>query len=133
MSGMMATVDLDHDGPKWSMHKMRSVHPHPSCDPDTQRIWWSDTGVHQNLTFAVHPDPISGMHCWHQAVRVSPAGPDDQQGDISVDTARARQVYQEWLAKTRAAGDVSPDGTRRPHWLMRPLKPGGDAFSLPRS
>jgi anaerobic selenocysteine-containing dehydrogenase len=133
VSGMMATVDLDHDGPKWSMHKMRSVHPHPSCDPDTQRIWWSDTGVHQNLTFAVHPDPISGMHCWHQAVRVSPAGPDDQQGDISVDTARARQVYQEWLAKTRAAGDVSPDGTRRPHWLMRPLKPGGDAFSLPRS
>ena len=41
-------------------------------DPDTPRIWWTDTGVHQNLTFPVHPDPISGMHCWHQAVRVRP-------------------------------------------------------------
>jgi hypothetical protein len=109
------------------------VQPHASSDPDTQRIWWSDTGVHQNLTFPVHPDPISGMHCWHQAVRVTPAGPRDRAGDISVDTARARQVYTEWLAKTRAAGRVSPDGSRRPKWLMRPLKPGGDAFAIPPS
>ena len=33
----------------------------------------SDGGVHQNLTFPVHPDPVSGMHCWHQKVRVEPA------------------------------------------------------------
>jgi anaerobic selenocysteine-containing dehydrogenase len=133
VSGMMATVDLSQDGSRWSMHKLSSVQPHASSDPDTQRIWWSDTGVHQNLTFPVHPDPISGMHCWHQAVRVTPAGPRDRAGDISVDTARARQVYTEWLAKTRAAGRVSPDGSRRPKWLMRPLKPGGDAFAIPPS
>jgi anaerobic selenocysteine-containing dehydrogenase len=133
VSGMMATVDLRHDGPQWSMRKVRSVQPHASSDPDTQRIWWSDTGVHQNLTFAVHPDPISGMHCWHQAVGVSPAGPGDRAGDISVDTGKAREVYHEWLAKTRAAGLVSPDGSRRPRWLMRPLKPGGGAFALPPS
>ena len=30
-------------------------------------------GVHQNLTFQVNPDPISGMHCWHQRVRVTRA------------------------------------------------------------
>jgi anaerobic selenocysteine-containing dehydrogenase len=131
VSGMMATVDLSRDGSQWSMHKAASVQPHESSDPDTQRIWWSDTGVHQNLTFPVHPDPISGMHCWHQAVRVTPAGPDDRAGDISVDTVKSRQVYQEWLEMTRAAGLVSPDGLRRPRWLMRPLKPGGDAFAVP--
>ena len=133
VSGMMATVDLAHDGSNWSMSKVRSVHPHESSDPDTQRIWWSDTGVHQNLTFPVHPDPISGMHCWHQAVRVISAGPDDRAGDISVDTAKARLVYQQWLEKTRAAALVSPDGNRRPKWLMRPLKPGGDSFAIPAS
>jgi hypothetical protein len=109
---------------------MSNVHPHESSDPDTQRIWWSDTGVPQNLTFPVHPDPISGMHCWHQAVRVTPAGPDDRAGDISVDTAKAREVYAEWLRKTRPAGQVSPDGLRRPTWLMRPLKPSPETFVI---
>jgi anaerobic selenocysteine-containing dehydrogenase len=131
-SAMMATVDLDHDGSQWAMRRLRGVQPHESSDPDTQRIWWSDTGVHQNLTFAVHPDPISGMHCWHQAVRVTPAGPRDRAGDISVDTAKSRQLYQEWLALTRTATRVSPDGSRRPRWLMRPLKPGSEASTLPR-
>ncbi|UIJ33740.1 molybdopterin dinucleotide binding domain-containing protein [Allobranchiibius sp. GilTou73] len=133
VSGMMATVDLANDGSTWSMHRLRDVHPHESSDPDTQRIWWSDTGVHQNLTFPVHPDPISGMHCWHQAVRISAAGPNDKAGDISVDTAKAREVYLEWLTKTREAHRVSPDGTRRPRWLQRPLKPQGDAFLIPHS
>jgi hypothetical protein len=71
------------------------------------------------------------MHCWHQAVRVRPAGPGDAHGDIAVDTVRAREVYRQWMARTRPAGHVSPDGTRRPRWLMRPLKPGPAAFALP--
>jgi hypothetical protein len=96
-------------------------------------VWWKDAGVHQNLTFPVHPDPVSGMHCWHQAVRVTPAGPDERAGDISVDTAASRQVYLDWLEKTRPAGQVSPDGLRRPTWLMRPLKPGRDHFVLPEN
>jgi len=25
----------------------------------------------------------------------------------------------------------SPDGTRRPYWLLRPLKPGREAYQLP--
>ena len=130
VGGMMATVDLRRDGDEWSMNKVRGVAPYVSSDPDTQRIWWSDTGVHQNLTFSVHPDPISGMHCWHQAVRVTPAQPGDRQGDIAVDTAKARDVYARWLTKTRPAGQVSPDGLRRPTWLMRPLKPSADTFVL---
>ena len=107
--------------------------PYSSADPDSRRIWWNDTGVHQNLTFSVHPDPISGMHCWHQAVRVRPAAAGDRHGDIAVDTGRAHEVYQRWLEQARPAGQVSPDGTRRPHWLMRPLKPAAEAFLLPEA
>ena len=129
--GMMATVDLHRGGDGWTMRAADRVKPYPSADPDTARIWWSDTGVHQNLTFPVHPDPISGMHCWHQAVRVGPARPGDEHGDIAVDTAKARTVYQRWMQQTRPAGHVSPDGTRRPRWLMRPLKPSAAAFALP--
>ena len=129
--GMMATVDLHHDDGGWAMHATGRVRPYRSADPDTARIWWSDTGVHQNLTFPVHPDPISGMHCWHQAVRVHPAAPGDTQGDIAVDTVRAREIYEQWMTLTRPAGHVSPDGTRRPRWLMRPLKPSAAASALP--
>jgi anaerobic selenocysteine-containing dehydrogenase len=128
---MMATVSLDHQEARWAMRRVAGVGPHESSDPDTRRIWWTDVGVHQNLTFAVHPDPISGMHCWHQAVRVRRAEPGDRYGDISVDTARSRAVYRRWLEGTRAAADHSPDGTRRPHWLIRPLRPGRDAYLLP--
>jgi anaerobic selenocysteine-containing dehydrogenase len=129
--GMMATVALREEQAGWVMRATEHVRPYSSADPDTARIWWSDTGVHQNLTFPVHPDPISGMHCWHQAVRVRPAGAGDAHGDIAVDTAKAREVYRRWMAQTRPAGHVSPDGTRRPRWLMRPLKPGAAAFALP--
>src|ERR1039458_8575761 len=115
----------------WRVEPRAPVRPYTSADPDTRRIWWSDTGVHQNLTFGVHPDPISGMHCWHQAVRVRPAGPGDRHGDIAVDTGKAREVSRRWLALARPAGQVSPDGTRRPRWLMRPLKPTAGAFALP--
>jgi hypothetical protein len=55
----------------------------------------------------------------------------DAHGDIAVDTAKAREGYRRWMAQTRAAGHVSPDGTRRSRWLMRPLKPGAATFALP--
>ncbi len=129
--GLMATVALGRSGSAWQMSTKQRVAPYPSDDPDTGRIWWSDTGVHQNLTFPVQPDPISGMHCWHQAVRVRPAASSDNHGDIAVDTEKARQVYRRWLELTRPASTVSPDGTRRPAWLMRPLKPSLEAFALP--
>jgi anaerobic selenocysteine-containing dehydrogenase len=127
----MATVTLRSEEGSWRMQRVAGVVPYASSDPDTRRIWWTDIGVHQNLTFPVHPDPISGMHCWHQAVRVKPAEPRDHFGDIAVDTEKAREVYLRWLAMTRPAHMVSPDGTRRPSWLMRPLKPTPEAQRLP--
>ncbi|GAC1666029.1 MAG: molybdopterin-dependent oxidoreductase [Candidatus Dormibacteraceae bacterium] len=130
---LMATVGIDNTDERWSMARKRGAVPYASADPDTARIWWTDVGVHQNLTFAVHPDPISGMHCWHQAVRVRRADPTDSYGDIAVDLAKSRDVYREWLAKTRPAAQVSPNGTRRPYWLLRPLKPAPSAYRLPES
>jgi hypothetical protein len=127
---MMATVDLARGPEGWSMRRRKGAQPYQSSDPDTLRIWWTDVGVHQNLTFPVHPDPISGQHCWHQAVRVRKAEPGDRPGDIAVDTAKAHAAYQRWLELTRPAGDVSPDGTRRPYWLLRPLKPARDVYRL---
>jgi anaerobic selenocysteine-containing dehydrogenase len=127
----MATVDLVRDGTLWRMRRVRGVGPYRSADPDTRRIWWSDAGVHQNLTFPVHPDPVSGMHCWHQVVRVRPAAADERDGDVVVDTARAHAIYHQWLDETRPADRVSPDGTRRPSWLMRPLRPTERAYRLP--
>ena len=128
---MMATVSLRHEGTRWLLRRERNVEPFASADPDTSRIWWTDAGVHQNLTFPVQPDPVSGMHCWHQAVRVKRALPGDRYGDVSVDTAKSRAAYAEWLALARPASHHSPDGTRRPYWLLRPLKPGREVYKLP--
>jgi len=128
---LMATAALDNEGDSWSLKRTKNVGPYESTDPDTQRIWWTDAGVHQNLTFPVHPDPISGMHCWHQAVRVRKADPNDRYAEIAVDTAKAHEVFQKWLRKTRSAAVYSPDGTRRPQWLIRPVKPTKEAFKLP--
>ena len=128
---MMATVKLDHDGSEWRLKREKGIEPFASGDDDTLRIWWKDAGIHQNLTFPVHPDPISGMHCWHQAVRVQKAKPDDKPGDIYVDTNKSREVYRQWLAMTRPADQHSPDRTRRPYWMLRPLKPAREFYKLP--
>jgi len=127
---MMATVSLRREGTRWLLRRERGVEPFESADADTSRIWWTDAGVHQNLTFPVQPDPVSGMHCWHQAVRVTRALPEDRYGDVSVDTAKSREAYAEWLKLARPAAQSSPDGTRRPYWLLRPLKPGREAYKL---
>lgn len=72
------------------------------------------------------------MHCWHQAVRVSKARSTDNYADIYVDTAKSHEVYKKWLAMTRPADKYSPDGTRRPYWMLRPLKPQREFYELPR-
>ncbi len=95
---------------------------------DTSRIWWNDTGVHQNATFCVQPDPISGMQCWHQKVTVGPAEAGDQYGDVVVDTAKSREAYLDWMSRTRPA--PGPGGLRRPLWYARPLKPAAPMYHL---
>jgi anaerobic selenocysteine-containing dehydrogenase len=116
----------------WRIRIVKGAGPYESFDPDTQRVWWHDVGVHQNLTHGVHPDPISGAHCWHQkAVRVRKAEPGEELGDVVVDTAKSMEIYRRWKAMARPAPEHSPDGTRRPRWLKRPLAPEEAAWRLP--
>ena len=116
------------DGSEWRVRQTAGVQAFESEDPDSSRIWWTDAGVHQNLTFPVQPDPISGMHCWHQVVRLEPARAGDRYGDVSVDTAKSHAIYKEWLAQTKPA--PGPDGLRRPLWFARPVRPTDNAYRI---
>jgi anaerobic selenocysteine-containing dehydrogenase len=112
----------------YRFRRVEGIKAFKSADPDTHRIWWTDGGVHQNLTFPVQPDPISGMHCWHQAVRVEPAHAGDHYGDVCVDTGRSMQVYREWLEKTRPA--PGPGGLRRPLHFARAVRPADSTYVM---
>jgi len=123
-----ALVDLSRQENGWMLRQKQGIAPFKSDDPDSERIWWQDAGVNQNLAFPVHPDPISGMHAWHQRVRLGPAEPGDRYGDVFVDTDKSHQVYQEWKALTKPG--PGPGNVRRPLWLDRPVKPTPDAYQF---
>lgn len=121
------TVEISDLGEgHWKMKKVENVKPFKSSDKDSERIFWSDGGVHQNITFPVHPDPISGMHCWHQKVKLEPAHPEDSYADVFVDTNKSFEVYKDWLKMTRPA--PGPDGLRRPLWFSRALRPSDETY-----
>lgn len=124
---LSSVVDLDQKGDgQYLMRQKKGVSPFSSSDPDSMNIWWNDAGVHQNMTFPVQPDPVSGMHCWHQRVVVSKAAADDHYGDIFVDTNKSHQVFKRWMEECRPG--PGPGGMRRPWWLLRPLRPSPDAY-----
>ena len=81
-----ALVDISRKDGGWMLRQKKGIGPFTSDDPDSERIWWQDAGVNQNLAFPVHPDPISGMHAWHQRVRLTAAEAGDRYGDVFVDT-----------------------------------------------
>lgn len=131
--GTTALAKLEEDGQGGhTLHMLKGATAWEGPDPDSARIWWKDVGVHQNLTHAVQPDPVSGAHCWLQkAVSVRKARPGERHGDVHVDTRKSREIYRRWVALTRSAVDHSPNGERRPYWLNRPLKPVRAAYKLP--
>jgi hypothetical protein len=86
--------------------------------------------VHQNLTFPVHPDPVSG-HALLAPGGARAQGRARRPGDVHVDAEKSTRAYEAWLAKARPADRHSPDGTRRPSWLIRPVKPVPAAYRLP--
>ena len=111
-----APVEMTVEGDRWRWRR--------AGEPEGG--WWRESGVHQNITFPVHPDPISGMHCLHQKVCVAKAGADERFGDIGVDRARARAVFEEWRAMTRRP----PGDLRRPLWFARAVRPTDEAYRL---
>jgi anaerobic selenocysteine-containing dehydrogenase len=124
-----ALVDIDNEGEgRWRLRQVKGIEPFSSDDPDSERIWWRDAGVNQNLAFPPHADPVSGMHAWHQRVRITAAEPGDRYGDVVVDTNKSFEIYREWLAMTKPG--PGPGGLRRPLWLARPIKPVADAYRV---
>ena len=125
-----ALVDLNQDRPgAWKMRQLHGIRSFPSSDRDSSRIQWNDAGVHQNLVFAVQPDPVSGQHCWHQKVTVTRAEAQDRYGDVFVDTNKAHEEYRRWLQLARPA--PGPDNWRRPPWMIRVYRPRPEAFRFP--
>jgi anaerobic selenocysteine-containing dehydrogenase len=123
-----AVVEFTRKDGTLLMRQKEALKPFASSDRESGRIWWSDAGVHQNLTFPVQPDPASGMHCWHQKVTVDKAHPGDRYADVFVDTRKSMEVYRQWLEKTRPA--PGPGGLRRPLWFLRALKPDASVYRM---
>jgi len=124
------TVSIEDTGNgKMRMRTVSGIEPWKSDDPDTNRIWWRDGGVHQNITHAVQPDPISGAHCWLQKVRLSRPSEGEEYGDIEVDRQKSFEYYKRWnkWAKDR---ETHPRGERRPLWMKRPLAPRKEHFII---
>lgn len=126
-----SVVEFSRDENGWRMRRLEGPGPYESPDPDTRRLFWSDGGVHQNLTFPVHPDPISGMHCWHQTGYVEPAREADRYGDVYVETAKSMEVYRRWLSMTRPGPHGS--GLRRTEVFDRPFRPAREMFFVESS
>ncbi len=103
------------------MRQIEVEKPVGNIDPDVDRSWWQEKGVHQNMAFPVQTDPVSGMHCWHQKVRLVAADSTDQYGDVVVDQTKSREAHQRWLSLARPASPELHGGLRRPRELPRPL------------
>ncbi|WP_304544215.1 molybdopterin-dependent oxidoreductase [Sulfurimonas microaerophilic] len=93
---------------------------------DSGNIWWDGlSGSWQNAVAAAHPDPISGMHCWHQKVILEPAQAGDKIGDIYVNYENNFKIYQGWRDQlTRPLNEN--DKLRRPQHIKRPWVPLSD-------
>lgn len=105
--------------------------PYAFFNDDLDNISWDGlSGVWQNAVHHPHPDPISGMHCWHQKVLLEKAAPGDKVGDLKVDIAATFETYRAWRDQlTRPA--PGPGGLRRPEHLKRPWVPlTRDAYKM---
>jgi anaerobic selenocysteine-containing dehydrogenase len=122
------TAELQMDGKEGKMTYTQGITPFKSerfadYNKDSDNIWWDGlSGSWQNAVAAPHPDPISGMHCWHQKVILSKAEPGDKIGDISVNYENNQKVYQAWRDElTRPLNETNK--WRRPQWIKRPWVP----------
>ncbi|MCC6335673.1 MAG: molybdopterin-dependent oxidoreductase [Myxococcales bacterium] len=105
--------------------------PFAEFNQDLDNLSWDGlSGVWQNAVHHPHPDPVSGMHCWHQKVLLEKAGPGEKVGDLQVDIQATFKTYQVWRDQlTRPA--PGPGGLRRPEHLKRPWVPiTRDAYKM---
>ena len=123
--------ELQMDGKEGKLTYVEGIKPFHAerfseYNRDSGNIWWDGlSGSWQNAVAAPHPDPISGMHCWHQKVILEPAQAGDKIGDIHVNYDNNFKVYQGWRDQlTRPLN--SDDKLRRPQHIKRPWVPLSD-------
>ncbi len=93
---------------------------------DLDNIWWDGlSGSWQNSVAPAHPDPISGMHCWHQKVLLEPVSAGEKIGDVYVNYENNFKTYQAWRDKLARPLNEN-DTKRRPRWIRRPWVPLSD-------
>ena len=122
------TAQMQTDGKMGKLKYVEGIHPFHSkrfaeYNKDSDNIWWDGlSGSWQNAVAPTHPDPISGMHCWHQKVILEAAQPGDKIGDIQVNYENNFKTYQAWRDKLTRGLDSNSVFRRPPH-IKRPWVP----------
>ncbi len=122
------TAEIQMDGKEGKLKYVEGIKPFHSkrfaaYNRDSDNIWWDGlSGSWQNAVAATHPDPISGMHCWHQKVILEPAQQGDKIGDIHVNYENNFKVYQAWRDQLTRGLDTNSEFRRPPH-IKRPWVP----------
>jgi len=122
------TAEMQMDGKEGKLTYTQGIVPFKTdrfadYNKDSDNIWWDGlSGSWQNAVAPAHPDPISGMHCWHQKVILTKAEAGDKIGDISVNYDNNFKTYQAWRDElTRPLNETNK--WRRPQWIKRPWVP----------
>ncbi|MEA2111327.1 MAG: molybdopterin-dependent oxidoreductase [Campylobacterota bacterium] len=124
-------AELQMDGKEGKLQYVEGIVPFKSerfadYNKDSDNIWWDGlSGSWQNAVAPTHPDPISGMHCWHQKVILEPAQKDDKIGDILVNYENNFKTYQAWRDELTRPLNAN-DKLRRPQHIKRPWVPLSD-------
>ena len=118
-------ASLEMDGKVGKLTYLEGINPlkpwqFPEYNKDYDNVWWDGlSGSWQNAVAPTHPDPISGMHCWHQKVVLEPAHEGDKIGDIHVNYDNNFKTYQAWRDELTRGLD-SDSTLRRPMHIKRP-------------
>ncbi len=122
------TAEMQMDGKEGKLTYTQGIVPFKTerfaeQNKDSDNIWWDGlSGSWQNAVAPAHPDPISGMHCWHQKVILTKAEAGDKIGDISVNYENNFNTYKAWRDElTRPLNETNK--WRRPQWIKRPWVP----------
>ncbi len=124
-------AELQMDGKEGKLKYVEGIKPfhskrYAAYNKDSDNIWWDGlSGSWQNSVAPTHPDPISGMHCWHQKVILEPAQKGDKIGDIHVNYENNFKTYQAWRDELTRPLNTS-DTLRRPQHIKRPWVPLSD-------
>jgi len=118
-------AEIQMDGRIGKMQYVEAIKPFHSkrfaeYNKDSDNIWWDGlSGSWQNAVAPAHPDPISGMHCWHQKVLLEPAQRGDKIGDIHVNYDNNFKTYKAWRDELTRGLDSNSKFRRPPH-IKRP-------------